>query len=171
MKPKIILEIRMAPPEKQKTENYIKNLIDTHSAMLFRICYCILCSKDDAEDALQDTFLKYLTKAPEFESEEKEKAWLVKVAANTSKNMLMFKIRRSFVPLEETGEIGIEDKDMQTLEIIMSLPSKYKLVMTLYYVEGYRVKEISEIVGASEEAVRKRLQKGRELLRKEFERS
>lgn len=160
----------MASPEDTFNENHIKILIDKYSSVLFRICYCILCSKDDAEDAIQDTFLKYLTKAPQFESDEQEKAWLVKVAANTSKNMLMFRLRRNFVPLEESGDIGIEDKDMQTLETIMSLPSKYKLVMTLYYVEGYRVKEISQIVGASEEAVRKRLQKGREILRKEIER-
>lgn len=48
-------------------------------------------------------------------------------------------------------------------------PSGYKLVLTLYYVEGYKTKEISDILCISEEAVRKRLQKGREMLRKEFE--
>ena len=52
----------------------------------------------------------------------------------------------------------------------MNLPTRYKIVMTLYYVEGYRSKEIAEIVGISEEAVRKRLQNGRELLKKEIER-
>lgn len=160
----------MAPNEDLLNENHIKMLIDKYSSVLFRICYCILCSKDDAEDAIQDTFLKYITKAPQFECEEQEKAWLVKVAANTSKNMVMFRVRRNFIPLEESANIGIEDADMKTLETIMSLPSKYKLVMTLYYVEGYRVKDISQIIGASEEAIRKRLQKGRELLRKEIER-
>ncbi len=159
----------MAPPEKN-SENYIRAIIDKYSTLLFRICFCILCNRDDAEDALQDTFLRYLTKSPEFESEEHEKAWLIKVATNISKNMLMLRIRRNYVNLDELGDIGIDDKDFETFEMIMSLPSKYKLVLTLYYIEGYKVKEIANIVSASEEAVRKRLQRGRELLKKEFER-
>ncbi len=152
-----------------KSEEEIKELVDSYSSLIFRISYCILCNMEDAEDAVQETFLKYITKAPEFNGEEHRKAWLIKVAANISKNMLMFRLKRETVNIDDIENIGIGENDYETFELIMSLPAKHKVVMTLYYVEGYRSAEIAEIIGISEEAVRKRIQKGRELLKKEFE--
>lgn len=151
------------------SEEEIKNLVEKYSSLIFRISYCILCNSADAEDAVQETFLRYLTKSPEFNDEEHRKAWLIKVSANISKNMLMFRLRRETVNIDDIENIGISQKDYELFEIIMSLPAKYKVVMTLYYVEGYKSKEIADIIGISEEAVRKRLQKGRELLKQEFE--
>lgn len=153
-----------------KTEN-LKNIINKYGNMLFRICYCILCNKQDAEDALQDTMIKYATKAPEFNDEEHEKAWLIKVATNISKNMLITRLRRKTVNIDELVNIGTEDRDIGVFSAVMELPVKYKIVMTLYYIEGYSVKQVSEITSVSEAAVRKRLQKGRELLKVEIERS
>ena len=152
-----------------KSEEEIKELVDKYSSLIFRISYCILCNPEDAEDAVQETLLKYITKAPEFNGEEHRKAWLIKVAANISKNMLMFRLKRETVNLDDIENIGIGENDYETFELIMSLPAKQKVVMTLYYVEGYRSAEIAEIIGISEDAVRKRIQKGRELLKKEFE--
>ncbi len=152
-----------------KSEEEIKELVDKYSSLIFRISYCILCNPEDAEDAVQETLLKYITKAPEFNGEDHRKAWLIKVAANISKNMLMFRLKRETVNLDDIENIGIGENDYETFELIMSLPAKHKVVMTLYYVEGYRSAEIAEIIGISEDAVRKRIQKGRELLKKEFE--
>lgn len=155
--------------KQNKTEEEINELVNKYSSLIFRISYCILCNSEDAEDAVQETFLKYITKAPEFNSEEHRKAWLIRVSANISKNMLMFRLRRETVSIDDIENIGISENDFEIFELIMSLPAKHKIVMTLYYVEGYRSKEIAEIIGISEETVRKRLQKGRELLRIEFE--
>ena len=155
--------------KKNRSEEEIKELVDKYSSLIFRISYCILCNTADAEDAVQETFFRYITKAPEFNDEEHRKAWLIKVSANISKNMLMFKLKRETVNIDDIENIGIEQNDYEIFELIMSLPAKHKIVLTLYYVEGYRCGEIAEIIGISEEAVRKRLQKGRELLRKEIE--
>ena len=152
-----------------KSEAEIKELVEKYSSLIFRISYCILCNIADAEDAVQETFLKYITKAPEFNDEEHRKAWLIKVSANISKNMLMFRIKRETANIDDVENIGIDRSDFETFELIMSLPSKHKIVLTLYYIEGYRCKEIAEIIGINEDAVRKRLQKGRELLRKKIE--
>lgn len=151
------------------SEEEIRTLVDKYSPLIFRISYCILCNSADAEDAVQETLLRYITKAPDFNDEEHRKAWLIKVAANISKNMLMFRLRRETVNIEDVENIGIEQNDYEIFELIMNLPAKHKIVLTLYYVEGYKSKEIAEIIGISEEAVRKRLQKGRELLKKEME--
>lgn len=151
------------------SEEEIESIVEKYSSLIFRISYCILCNPYDAEDAVQETFLKYLTKSPEFIDEEHRKAWLIKVSANISKNMLMFRLRRNTVNIEDIESVGIAPDDFETFELIMNLPAKYKIVMTLYYVEGYRSKEIAEIIDINEDAVRKRLQKGRELLKKEIE--
>lgn len=151
------------------SEEEIKELVEQYSSLIFRISYCILCNPQDAEDAVQETFLRYLTKAPEFVSEEHRKAWLIRVSANISKNMQMFKLRRETVSIDDIENVGIARDDFEIFELIMSLPTKYKIVMTLYYVEGYKSKEIAEIIDVNEDAVRKRLQKGRELLKVEFE--
>ena len=149
---------------------HIEYAVEKYSQMLFRICYGILCNKEDAEDAVQETFLKYMTKAPLFRDSDHEKAWLIKVATNISKNMVMLRLRRSTANLEDITEIGVKDEDSEVFEAIMSLPVKYKIVMVLFYVEGYKTEEIADITQISSDAVRKRLQKGRELLKIEFER-
>lgn len=149
----------------------IKAVIEKYSNMLFRISYCILCNRQDAEDALQDTFFKYITKAPEFKDDEHEKAWLIKVITNISKNMLITRLKRKTVDIEELKHIGVNDTDSGVFSAVMELPVKYKMVMTLYYIEGYTSAQISDMLSISEAAVRKRLQKGRELLKLEMERN
>ena len=151
-------------------KEYVQKIVNKYSDMLFRICYCVLCSKADAEDALQDTFVKFITKAPEFTDDEHEKAWLIKVATNISRNSLMLRLRRSTTNLDDIAEIGVKDEDSEVFEAIMGLPVKYKIPMVLFYVEGYKTNEIADIMQISSDVVRKRLQKGRELLKIEFER-
>ena len=157
--------------ERTFTEEEIRELVENYGSMIFRIAYCILLNKDDAEDAVQDTFMKYMTKAPEFNDEEHRKAWLIRVSANISKNMFKLRLRRHSPNLEGVKSAGISESDFETFEIISALPARYKTVMTLHYAEGYKCSEIAEILGISEDAVKKRLQKGRTLLKNEIERT
>ncbi len=150
---------------------HIEYAVEKYSQMLFRICYGILCNKHDAEDALQETFLKYLTKAPLFKDSEHEKAWLIKVATNISKNMARFNSKHAVENLDELRHIGISDNDRDVFELIMHLPVKYKIVLDLYYIEGYKANEIADITNTSPVTVRKRLQYGRNLLKRELERN
>lgn len=150
---------------------HVEYAVEKYSQMLFRICYGILCNKHDAEDALQETFLKYLTKAPLFKDSEHEKAWLIKVATNTSKNMARFNSKHAVENLDELRHIGISDNDRDIFELIMRLPVKYKIVLDLYYIEGYKANEIADITNTSPVTVRKRLQYGRKLLKHELERN
>ena len=157
-------------PKKNISEEEIREVIDKYSSMIFRISYCILSNSEDAKDVVQETILKYITKKPDFNDENHQKAWLIKVATNISKNMLRFRIKNQSISLSDIENFGISENNLETFELIMSLPTKHKIVMSLYYVEGYHCKEIAELISINEEAVRKRLQKGRELLKKEIER-
>lgn len=150
---------------------HVEYAVEKYSQMLFRICYNILCNKFDAEDAVQETFLKYMTKAPLFKDSDHEKAWLIKVATNISKNMCRFNSKHAADNLDELRDIGINDDDMDVFELIMHLPTKYKIVLNLYYIEGYKANEIAQILNSSPVTVRKQLQYGRKLLKNALERN
>ncbi len=150
---------------------HIEYAVEKYSQMLFRICFSIVCNKEDAEDALQETFLAYMTKAPVFTDSEHEKAWLIKVATNNSKTICRYRLRHGHENLDDLKHIGVSEDDREIFIAIMKLPSKYKIVLDLFYLEGYKSNEIAHILGISPENVRKRLQNGRRLLKKEFERN
>ena len=144
---------------------HIEYAVEQYSRMLFRICSGILDNKADAEDAVQETYLRYMTKAPQFRDSEHEKAWLIKVATNISKNMVRFNQRHATENLDELRDIGIGDDDRELFDLIMQLPAKYKIVLDLYYIEGYKANEIADITNSSPAAVRKQLQHGRKMLK------
>lgn len=149
-------------------DDEIKKVAELYSKMLFKLCFSILCSTADAEDAVADTFIKYITKAPGFNDEEHRKAWLLRVASNICKNMYRFRKRNGCVNIDEIYGLAAEEKDFDVLEQVMKLPEKYKTVIHLHYIEGYKIKELAEILNISETAAKKRLQYGRNMLRMEY---
>ena len=143
----------------------IENIVDTYGNMLFRLCLIMLGNASDAEDVVQDTFIKYLQKAPDFKDKEHEKAWFIKVASNKCKDMLRFKARHAIVDMESINQFTKDSSDNGILEALMTLPEKFRIVLILYYVEQYKTEEIAEMIGKSASAVKMRLQKGRRLLK------
>ncbi|MBD5464560.1 MAG: RNA polymerase sigma factor [Lachnospiraceae bacterium] len=133
--------------------------------MLFKICLVILGNEQDVQDAIQETFLRYLKSMPEFQSEEHEKAWLIRVAVNVSKDMRRFQLRHPKVSIEQLEDYYESPQDGEILEELLELPYKLKVVIYLHYIEGYRIKEVASILNISQDAVKKRLQRGREELR------
>lgn len=150
----------------------IEKIVKLYGNMLFRLCLIMLGNPDDAEDAVQETFIKYLQKAPEFRDAEHEKAWLITVATNKCRDMLRFKNRHQMVNIETLNEFTSDSADSGILEALMTLPEKFRIVLVLYYVEEYSTEAIAKVIGKSKSAVKMRLQKGRRLLeeiyRKEY---
>ena len=141
-------------------------LVERYGDMLYRISFLRLRSKFDAEDAVQETFLRYIKKRPDIDDPEHLKAWLCRVAINICHDMGRRKQVRSYVPLDEVGEIACEaPEDTEIIRSLSLLPEKYGNVLFLHYVEGYDVKSISKIVGCGESAVKMRLSRGRDRLR------
>ncbi|PIC85631.1 RNA polymerase subunit sigma-24 [Sporosarcina sp. P20a] len=145
-----------------------ERIVDTYGHMLFRICLVILCNEKDAEDAVQDTFIAYLTKSPVFNDSEHEKAWFITTATNRCKNMRRYHFIRRHADIHDLHIYARDDSYHDLLEQLMRLPFKHKTAMLLHYVEGYKVDEIAEILVITSSAVKKRLQRGRELLREKY---
>lgn len=149
------------------TDKDLENLVLVYSNMLFRLCFTILCNNADAEDAVSDVIVKYITKAPAFNDDEHKKAWLIRTATNICKDML--RKRRNHLNIDDIREYCRTEESVNIVNEILNLPVKYKAVIYLYYIEGYKTKEIAEILSISPAAVRKRLQYGRDMLRIEYE--
>lgn len=142
----------------------IEIIMQTYGNMLFRLCLITLGNENDAEDAVQETLIKYLRKAPIFVDDEHEKAWLLTVATNQCKDMLKFRKRHLVADIDEIREFADEKSDSGILDALMTLPEKYRMVLVLYYVEEYSIESIAKMIGRTTSAVKMRLQKGRKLL-------
>lgn len=148
-------------------------LVNRYGDMLYRICLVSLKNHADAEDAVQEVFLKYLTHTQEFDSESHRKAWLITVALNQCKTM--HRQKKHAVPTEP-GLLQLSEtassQDHAILDALMQVPKKFRIVLILHYVEGYKIHEISSMMKKSPSAVKMRLSKGRKLLeeiyRKEY---
>lgn len=152
----------------EKREPEVDRILRVYGDMLYRSAYLLLGNPHDVQDALQETLLRYLEKAPAFVSSDHEKAWLLRVVSNCCKDYLRFRRRHSCLDLESIREC-LPAQENTHLQELYALPAKWKTVLILHYFEGYSVKEIGEILSLSESAVKKRLQRAREALRMEME--
>lgn len=146
----------------------VQAVVHLYGNMLFRICYVILGNEADAEDAVQETVIKYMQKAPTFVNSEHEKAWLITIAKNYCRDMLRFRLRHPQINFEYLQGLSSDTSDSGILEALMSLPEKFRLVLTLYYVEEYRIEDIARFIQKTPSAVKMRLQKGRKLLEEKY---
>lgn len=143
---------------------------DKYSPTLYRICVLRLGNKQDAEDAMQNTFIKYCYKSPVFSGEEEEKAWLIRVAVNCCKDFQKSFWQKNTVGLNEAASIstGVIEEAVKLIDVF-ELSPKNRVVLDLYYYEGYTIKEISDILRISEKSVSSRLSRARQKLKLEME--
>ncbi len=157
---------------KNKTEKFspdANRAVENYGNSLYRLCMVMLKNREDAQDAVQESFLRYITKAPDFNDYEHEKAWLIRVATNVCKDMLRFRKHESFISLDEIKNLSSDENNAQILGLLVSLDEKYRIIIHLHYVEGYSTDEISATLGISSANARKRLQRGRDMLRELYE--
>lgn len=131
---------------------------------MYRIAISMLENEEDAADAIQETVLKCWQKVGQLKNEEYFQTWLTRILINQCKDIL--KARRKYVLVEEMPEIEYEDQyetdDWKA--ILNNLEEKYRVVMELYYVEGFSTKEIAKLLHIKEVNVRSRMSRGRKQL-------
>ena len=142
----------------------LQRMVETYSPMLLRAALTRVSTPADAEDAVQDVFLRVLTHAPRFRDREHEKAWLLRSALNRASDLR--RRRRDDAPLDEVQDAAAESPDYgPLLSAVRSLPEAYSAVIHLYYYEGYSIKEIARLLALPVPTVGTRLSRGRERLR------
>ena len=148
---------------------YISSVVEKYSDMVFRTAYHALCDRHYAEDITQEVFLKLMRLLPDFDSDEHEKAWLLKVTLNMCKTYN--RKTYSHPTAELTENIVSRERFGQdpVTEAVMELPEKYRTVIYLHYFEGYKVAEIAEMLGKNPNTVSSLLMRARERLKNMLE--
>ena len=146
-----------------------EEVFNQYGNMLYRIAFVMLGSEQDAEDAVQDTLIRYMERKKEFQDETHQKAWLIRVTINLCKNRLLFKQRHPQVEFHELTKYYQNNEDYRLMELLMKLPEVYREVLLLYYVMGYNVRETARLLRRTESAVKKRLERGRKKLKETME--
>ena len=146
----------------------VENLIDLYQEHLFAAAFSICKNTSDADDVVQDTFLKYHMSSKQFSSTEHIKAWLLRVAINKAKDVNRSFWKQRAISIDEYTELvsdtsGVEDANV--LSEVLKLPLKYRIVIHLFYYEDYSISEIAQILKITESNVKVRLSRGRSLLR------
>lgn len=150
-------------------EQKIEDILNTYGDLLYRTGMLILGNPQDVQDVLQEVMLKCMKKMPVFHDKEHEKAWLLRVTVNLCKDMLRFRRRHQYLDIETLDIESTQVQDEGLLREIALLPPKWRVVIILHYVEGYSLKEIAKILTISENAVKKRMQRAKDALKKRLE--
>lgn len=142
-------------------------IADRYKDTVYRIALNYFGNTYDAEDMVQEVFVKLYTSNKQFESPEHIRNWLIRVTINMCKNTLRMPWRNRNVELDDLAEsISFEQQEQSELFIsVMSLPEKYRTILYLFYYEEYSVKEISEMLKLKESAVTTRLSRARNQLK------
>ncbi len=146
----------------------VERAVADYTALIYRHCYLLLHHTQDAQDATQETFLRYMQKAPAFRDDEHEKAWLLTVASNLCRNQHRHRKRHPVVNLDTLPEQSADPLFHPTLDTLAKLPFLYRQVLTLHYVHGYKVRELAAMLRITESAAKMRLKKGRTLLEEAY---
>lgn len=158
---------------KAKSDEEASRAFALYGNSILRLAYSYLHNMEDAEDILQETLLRFMSKAPGFENDSHEKAWLLRVAANLSKNRIDYNNIRRTDELNE--ELAAEEKtDLSFVwEAVKSLTENQREAVHLFYQENYTTAQIAEILNEKESTVRSHLKRGRdrlkEILKEEYD--
>lgn len=146
------------------TDETICRLVREYSDMLLRLASIRLDSVSDAEDAVQDVFLRLLSSPVSFRDAGHEKAWLIRTTLHRASDIRR-QAEKKNIPLEDIGEMAAPISGNELLEAVRALPERYSAVIHLHYYEGYSIKEIGKLLGLPAATVGTRLARGRDKLK------
>lgn len=153
----------------QENHGLIVRTIEKHADMVRRICFMYLKNNDDVDDIFQEVFLTLLKHRKSFDSDEHEKAWLIRVTINKCKDLRKSFFKSRVCSLDEM-ELPFEDeRENEVMREILALPPKYKDVIYLFYYEGYTAPEISKLLGVKVNTIYTHLLRAKAILKEKLE--
>ena len=144
-----------------------EQILTAYLDTMYRVALSGCRNPADAEDVVQNTFIKLWERQESFEDSEHARKWLIRVAVNECHSLWRTPWMKKTAYLEDVKkEPSFSMKEHSELYYaVLELPVKYRQVVHLYYFEEYSVKEIAELVNLSETAVQTRLQRARQKLK------
>ena len=160
-------------PDAVRPAQELDRLVEQYQVAVLRTCYLYLHDRSQAEDAVQETFVKVYQSLDSFKGNSSEKTWVFRIAMNTCRDMLRgrwFRFVDRRVDLSQLPEqtAQMEDGDKEIMEAVMALPVKLREVILLCSFEGMTTYEAAESLGITQQAVSSRLKRAKEKLKKEL---
>jgi RNA polymerase sigma-70 factor (ECF subfamily) len=149
--------------------DYCSYVVEAHGNTVYKICKLYLKSEADVEDVFQQVFLTLIEKKPVFKDSDHEKAWLIKVTSNKCKDFLKNYWNKNIISIENIDSPIEENDSNEVITAVAALDNNYKIVIFMYYYEGYSTSEISKILKVKEATIRTRLKRAREKLKEKLE--
>ena len=164
-RPEPLEMVRLSAADRERINAQAERLLERHGNHVLRLAYSYLHNMADAEEILQESLIRFLKTMPRLENERHERAWLLRVAANLSKDRIAYDRLRRTDELDET--LAAEEREDLSFvwEAVKDLPVRDREVIHLFYYEGLSAGEIARILGQKETTVRSRLMRGREKLK------
>ncbi len=141
-----------------------EQIIEKYSDTITKVCLVRLQNWADAEDCYQNTFLTLYQKSPDFNDENHLKAWLIRVAINECTDYIRSNKRTSSLEDAKNMVFSIDEDKSDLSFALLQLKPKYRNVIYLHYYEGYKIDEISQILGIKLNTVKSLLKRGKEKL-------
>lgn len=134
--------------------------------MLYRVALTRLGNDADAQDVVQDVFVKYMSVCPEFNGSEHEKAWFLRTTINHCNDFIRRQKIRICLPIDEAQHVVVDTQDglKDLLDLLSQLSPIYKDVVILHSLEGFSLEETAELLNISLSAAKMRLSRAREML-------
>ncbi|MGL5820689.1 MAG: sigma-70 family RNA polymerase sigma factor [Sarcina sp.] len=145
----------------------IDDVIDKYSNTVYKLAFSRTKNIYDAQDIVQEVFMKVMLLNKNFESEEHLKSLILRITINTSKNLLTTAWFRKTTQLQDNLVTYIKEES-EVYKYVFRLPAKYRTVIHLFYYEDLKTSEIAKLLEINENTVRSQLSRGRELLKKEM---
>jgi RNA polymerase sigma factor (sigma-70 family) len=146
----------------------VSRALGQYADMIRRICFLYLKRKEDVEDVFQDVFVKYMQRSQPFDNEEHEKAWLLRVAINSCKDLLGSFWHNRVLPLDDDLVAVVPAESQPILDAVLSLPARERTAIYLFYYEGYSVPEIARIQNTNVNTIYSHLYRARKRLGKQI---
>lgn len=149
------------------TEEIFKNAVSRNNQRLFLIAFSYTKSQADAEDIMQNAFLKLWKSKESFKDDEHIDKWLTKVCVNECKDFFKLTLRRKNTSLDEIISVGECDKyfDVDLFNAVLSLSKKERMVVHLFYYEEYTISEISSLMKIKASTIKSMLHRSRKKLK------
>ena len=157
----------------ETAQENISQMLEKYGDMVMRIAYTYMKNQADAEDIVQDIFIQIMERPPAFNDENHEKAWLIRVTKNRCLNALK---KRNTCSLDKVTPAAVYDKytaESAVLAAVQSLSEKYRIVVYMFYYEGYSTEEIAKLLAKKHATIRSHLRRARaqlkDLLKEEYD--
>ena len=149
----------------QMNRDSLGELILRSTDSMYRVAKTILGDDEDCKDAISETIVHAYEKLHTLQYETYAKTWLMRILMNECYQLL--RKRKPYVALEDWETEAVQSKEdySELYQALKKLPEKLRIAVVLYYIEGYKVKEIAAILHSTQTAVKKRLARGREALK------